>query len=116
MKITLDTEDVKAAIKAYIADMGLLPVNAEPDMKIIKLRAADELSVEITFPPVQELKIPEGPIIRSAMTESDIVATPNAALEDEPVEPATEPAEFPPADDEGSGSTEAGVATNPFGD
>jgi hypothetical protein len=54
MKIVLDTQDVKDAIRTYVESTGFVDPHTPITMDIIKLRKGDGLTVEITINSIEE--------------------------------------------------------------
>lgn len=49
MKILLDTDDVKQAIRDYAERTGIIKSDTKIEMDIVKLRTGEDLRVEITI-------------------------------------------------------------------
>ncbi len=82
MKIVLDTQDVKDAIRAHVESTGFVDSNTPLTMDITKLRKGDGLTVEVTIGSDGKDSTDNEQIISGEESEETVVTSEEVTPED----------------------------------
>lgn len=71
MKITLETQDVKRAIREYVENRRIIQPETKIDMDITKLRTGEDIRVELTILEDEEFGITPNNSVEEPTTETE---------------------------------------------